>query len=177
MTFKRTLREIEKPVQVSGGAALGLLSGGFFSELTTRALGYTGYLKAGVASLVKLALAVLFLGTGKGYPSTNTYMWPAATSTLGSIILDWIAAYWPGGLPGLAERTAVVVRTWSTGVEKVQAEIANNSELALTKNAEVHVPYENSHTVAEVEIAGAPLSKDHVVTRAKPSMVLEKSFV
>ena len=77
----------------------------------------------------------------------------------------------------MAERTAVVVRTWSIGVEKVQEEIANNSELALTKNAEVHIPYENSHTVAESEIATAPLSKNHALTKAPPSMVLQKSIV
>jgi len=187
--LKETLRNIKKPIGEHGlvlpslGITTGLIAGGFLSEMTAKTLGKVGYVKAGVKTAVKVALGSLFFGTGIGIPTTNVLMYPAALAILGTIPLDWIAAKWPGGVEGsLAERAAVVVRKWSMGTELVKTEIANvegavvvSGKTVVESGKTVHV--ENSHTVGQSELVGAPLSKNSTLAPARPSMVLRKSFV
>ena len=89
------------------------------------------------------------------------------------IPLDWIDAKWSGGLTGLSERAAVVIRIWSMGVEKVQEEMAQLNKLRpnviIETGGEVHLPFENSHTRAQSELMGAPLSKNHAIPPAAMS--------
>lgn len=166
--FKRSLadvtRIIKKPIKEEGivlpaiGVTTGLILGGFASETMARALGYIGNKKAAVKTAVKLALGGLVLGAGIGFPGTSFLLYPAAIAIFGLIPLDWIDARWSGGIEGIAEKTAVVIRTWSMGIEKVQDEIAQLEKLATSPNTiletrgEVHFPFENTHTKAEVEL-------------------------
>jgi len=189
INFKRSLagiqRDIKKPIERHGvvlpslGIASGLIAGGFVSETTARALGYIGYKKAAVKTGVKVVLGSLLFGTGVGIPATSPITYPAAIATFGLIPLDWIAAKWSGGVEGLAEKTAVVIRTWSMGVEKVQDEIAQLEKLTpphntiLETRGEVHIPFENTHTKAEIELMRLRalgrtdgLSKDHAIPPA-----------
>ena len=149
---------IEKPIERGGlvtpalGVTTGLISGTLISETMARALGYIGYKKAAVKTATKVALGGLMLGAGLGFPVTNPILYPAAIANFGMIPLDWIDAKWSGGLTGLSERAAVVIRTWSMGVEKVQEEMAQLNKLRpnvmIETRGEFHSPYENSHTPA-----------------------------
>jgi len=183
MDLKRSLDgvkiTIQKPIEDHGiitpaiGVTTGLISGGFLSETMARALGYIGYKKAAVKTGVKVALGGLMIGTGLGFPVTNPILYPAAIANFGMIPLDWIDAKWSGGITGLSERAAVVIRTWSMGVEKVQEEMNQLSKLSpnviIETGGEVHLPYENSHTPAKSELVGAPLSKNHATPPAAMS--------
>ena len=170
---------IEKPIERGGlvtpalGVTTGLISGTLVSETMARALGYIGYKKAAVKTATKVALGGLMLGAGLGFPVTNPILYPAAIANFGMIPLDWIDAKWSGGLTGLSERAAVVIRTWSMGVEKVQEEMAQLNKLRpnviIETSAETHLPFENSHTRAQVELIGAPLSKNHSIPPAAMS--------
>jgi len=156
-----------KPTEAQGlvlpsiGVFSGLASSTFVSEMAARALGKVGYVKAMVKTGVKVALGTLFFGTGVGIPGSGVIMYPAAIAAFGSIPLDWIEARFPGGVYGLAERAAVVVRRWSMGVETVQTEIESLGNTLIETGGEFHPPLENTHTKAAQEIRAGPLMKDH----------------
>lgn len=170
---------IEKPIERGGvvtpalGVTAGLISGTLISETMARALGYIGTKKAAVKTATKVALGGLMLGAGLGFPVTNPILYPAAIANFGMIPLDWIDAKWSGGLTGLSERAAVVIRTWSLGVEKVQDEMNQINKLEpnvrIETGGELHLPFENSHTRAKSELAGAALSKNHATPPAAMS--------
>lgn len=186
--FKRSLtgiqRGIKKPVEDHGivlpsvGIFSGIFAGGFLSEMTARTLGYLKYKKAAVKSGVKVALGTLFFGAGVGFPGASFILYPAAIGTWGTIPLDWIEAKWSGGVESFAERAAVAIRTWSMGVEKVQAEIDRieglKTNVIIETGDEFHTPYENTHTKAEIELLQAKLRKDHATPpealRAEPPL-------
>ena len=171
-----------------GGAATGLVTGEFSSEFTARTLGWTGYKKAGIKTAIKGLVGALFLGAS-AIPGAAPFTMPAALSTWGSIVLDWISAKYPGGVFGFAERLAVSVRKWAMGAEKVAAELAalEKATPTLTKSnspriieervgREVHSPFENTHTKAEEEIPPGPLAKDKSPAKpAEPEIILTKS--
>ena len=98
---------------LSAGVGLGISE--LAAEFTARTTGLTGYTKAGAKTLVKGIIGGLFYGMR---------LKAAAFASWGSILLDWLYAVYPGGIPGLAERFAVTVRTWTMGAEKVAAEMA-----------------------------------------------------
>jgi len=98
---------------LSAGVGLGISE--LAAEFTARTTGLTGYTKAGAKTLVKVITGALFYGMG---------LKAAAFASWGSSLLDWLYAIYPGGIPGLAERFAVTVRTWTMGAERVAAEMA-----------------------------------------------------
>ena len=98
---------------LSAGVGLGISE--LAAEFTARTTGLTGYTKAGAKTLVKAITGALFYGMG---------LKAAAFASWGSTLLDWLYAVYPGGIPGLAERFAVTVRTWTMGAERVAAEMA-----------------------------------------------------
>ncbi len=181
--IKRSLGDIkiviEKPIERGGivtpaiGVTTGLITGGLISETMARALGYIGYKKAAVKTATKAALGALMIGAGMGFPVTNPILYPAGIANFGMIPLDWIDAKWSGGITGLSERAAVVIRTWSMGVDRVQQEMAQLNKIQpnviIETGGEVHLPFENSHTRAKSELAGAPLSKNHATPPAAMS--------
>lgn len=181
LMLQKVYSKMKKPVEEKGlfapslGIFLGLFTSGFLSEMTARAVGKVGYYKAGIKSLVKSIFGLLLLGAGTGFPGTNVVMYPAALACFGSIPFDWIDARWPGGVYGMAEKAAVVIRTWSYGMDEVQKEIAEIEALTpsapntiIETRGEAHFPFENTHTKAELELMRLRalgrtdgLSKDH----------------
>lgn len=103
------------------GAGTGMLAGEFTSEYTTRLLALTGYTKAGAKTAVKVAIGSLLLGLSSKVrdPSWNMFAKIAAFGSIGSSILDWIAAYYPGGIVGLANTLAISSRVMSMGTRTV----------------------------------------------------------
>lgn len=138
MNLNKLKRDMTKGVREKGliapafGVFTGLFGANFLSETAARATGKTGYVKAGIKSLMKVILAVLAFGTSMGMPGTAIVMYPATLGILSSIPFDWLEAKFPGGINGMAERAAVVVRTWSVGVEEVQQQIEQMSKISKT---------------------------------------------
>jgi len=145
--FRRGIEQVkrQKLLLGFGGAATGLVTGELSSEFTARTLGWTGYKKAGVKTAVKGLIGALFLGAS-AIPGAAPFTMPAALSTWGSIVLDWISARFPGGVYGFAERLAVSVRKWTMGAERVAAELA-----ALEKASPILTKTSNSPRIIEEE--------------------------
>lgn len=189
VNLSRTLSDIKsgvtKPIEQKGivlpaaGVASGLIAGNFISETMARALGYIGTKKAVVKTGVKVALGGLLVGTAMGIPATSAVAYPAALGVFGLIPLDWIDAKFAGGITGLSERAAVVIRTWSIGVERVQNEIAQLEKLSanviIETGGEVHFPFENTHTPAKTEILDAPLQMNGALPRSEPPLGMRLS--
>jgi len=122
--MRRTWSRIREPVHGATGAFTGLALTEFAAEYTSRVAGQTSYKKAAVKSGVKLLIGGLFWGAASRFRAWSLFYKVAAFAGWGSIGLDWIAARWPGGITGLAERLAVTGRLWARGAQKVTAEMS-----------------------------------------------------
>lgn len=120
-----TWEKIKEPVTGFAGAGTGLVVSDLAAEYTARATGQTGYKKAGVKTLVKLAIGLLLTGISMRVSgSWVLFTQVAAYTSWGSTILDWIAARIPGGIEGIANSLAITTRKWAMGSQKVAAELA-----------------------------------------------------
>lgn len=104
------------------GAGAGLFTTELLSEYTTRLLGWTSYLKAAAKSAVKLGLSSMALSfSARPGTSTNEKLFSQAFAfaSMGSIFLDWLAAYMPGGIVGIANRLAISTKVMFMGTKTV----------------------------------------------------------
>lgn len=121
-----------EPLTGALGAGTGLVVAELPAEYAVRVTGQTGYVRAGVKTLVKVAVGAILLGISG---ATRSPMWSlfakvGAFAGMGSSLLDWIAAYYPGGIQGIAGALAVTTRTWTVGATRVAAEIARAPPIA-----------------------------------------------
>ncbi len=124
MGFPRVLEKYKEQTSGFAGAGTGLVFGELTSEFAVRTTGQTGYNKAAVKTIVKGLLGAVTFMTGVASGGAWSTFWKVfAFTNWGSTVLDWIFAYYPGGIFGLAERMAVTVRTWSMGAKTVSAEL------------------------------------------------------
>jgi len=113
------------PAASMAGAAFGLSVSEFISEFVARASGQTGWYKFGVKVGVKSLLALIFYGIAARVGGLWSLGFEIATyGTVGSLIPDLVMAWNPGGLIGLAEKAAVVVRGASRGAPEITKELA-----------------------------------------------------
>ena len=150
-----TWEKVKEPVTGFAGAGTGLVVSDLAAEYTARATGQTGYKKAGVKTLVKVAIGLLLIGISMRVGG----MWVlfskvAAYTSWGSTILDWIAARIPGGIQGIANSLAITTRKWAMGTKKVAAEL-ERLENRLIED-EFHPPLENTHTKSVQELEQFP---------------------
>lgn len=115
----------QEPVTGFAGAGVGLFSGELASEFVVRTTGQTGYAKAGVKTVVKGLMGIVaFLWGGASTGNWSLFGKVFAYTNWGSLLLDWLFAFYPGGVFGMAERAAVTVRTWSMGTRRVADELS-----------------------------------------------------
>jgi hypothetical protein len=127
MPFKYVPYKYSMPVTGSLGAGAGLAVSELATEYATRLLGYTSYAKATVKTLGKIAIGTLTLGASAKWaksPDWKFFYQASALAGMGSSLLDWIAAYYPGGIPGIATRLAVTSRVMTVGTRTVTATLA-----------------------------------------------------
>ncbi len=150
-----TWEKIKEPVTGFAGVGTGLVVSDLAAEYTARAIGQTGYKKAGVKTLVKAAIGLLLIGISMRVSgSWVLFSKVAAYTSWGSTILDWIAARIPGGIEGIANSFAVATRKWAMGTKKVAAELARLENRPI--GAEFHLPFENTHTKSVQELERDP---------------------
>ena len=126
----------EEPVTGLTGAGAGLFAGELTSEFVVRTTGQTGYAKAGVKTAVKGLLGIVTFLTGGAATGNWGLFWKVfAYANWGSILLDWLFAFYPGGVFGMAERAAVTVRTWSMGTQRVASQLSTSKRIP----APIHV--------------------------------------
>ena len=124
MAWPKALEPYKEQISGFAGAGFGLSTSELAAEFTARATGQMGYFKAALKTFVKIILGALYYGAGKKAAGAwRTFGEVAGYSSWGSIIMDWIQAAYPGGIPGFAERLAVSARVWAMGAERVAAEI------------------------------------------------------
>jgi len=113
----------KEPVAGVVGAGVGLSLSEFAAEFTTKGTGLMGWRKAVVKTLVKGVIGGVFLGLSRKVPALSVAGKIAAFCGWGSVIPDWIAVAYPGGIPGLAEAASATVRVWAVGAKAVAAEM------------------------------------------------------
>lgn len=120
---KKTFRE-HFGLALSTG--LGVLSGEFFGEYGAKVSGYTGWNRTGLKGIIKAVWGAfwLFLAGKVTDPKIAKYMEMAAYGSMGSIIMDIIAALYPGGIPGLATMLALRGKAVQAALPTVQRAIA-----------------------------------------------------
>lgn len=124
MAYRRTWDKVKEPVAGFAGAGIGLAGTDYAAEFTARATGQIGWNKAAVKGVVKGIIGLLCFGVGlKVRGAWSIFAKVMAYAGWGGIVPDILAAQFPGGIPGLAERAAVAVRTWGRGAERVAAEL------------------------------------------------------
>lgn len=107
-----------------GGVAAGLALPTLAAEFTSRATGQTGWAACGVKAGVKgLIGALLYLVSGRIGESAAMFAEVFAYTSWGSIIMDVFLAAYPGGIPGLAENWASMVRVAAVGGRRVVREL------------------------------------------------------
>ncbi|GAG70760.1 unnamed protein product [marine sediment metagenome] len=131
----------EEPVTGFAGAGVGLFTGELASEFVVRTTGQTGYAKAGVKTVVKGFIgAIAFLWGGAATGNWALFGKVFGFTNWGSILLDWLFAFYPGGVFGMAERAAVTVRTWSMGGARVAAQLSTVTPSGVIKKTTVVTP-------------------------------------
>lgn len=113
--------QYRETVTGSLGAGAGLFVSEVASEYTTRLLGYTSYGKALGKTVVKVAIGTIVLALSRKTvdPAWKLMGQMASIAGMGSSLLDWFAAYYPGGVVGLANTFAMSARVVSTGSRTV----------------------------------------------------------
>lgn len=119
-------RVTSQPLVSSLGAAAGLGAGEFFGELTSQLLGWMKYKKAAAKTAVKALIGILFFAASP--MDGGVFTIPAAVTSWGSTVLDWIAAQWTGGVVGWAQRLAVRLRKLTVASKIVSKEISRLEE-------------------------------------------------
>jgi len=113
------------------GAVTGLALPTLAAEFTSRATGQTGWNACGVKALVKTVIGVpIYLLSGRLEGAAAMFAEMFAYTSWGSIILDVVLAAYPGGIPGLAEDAASMVRVASAGGRRVVRELGTIEKTA-----------------------------------------------
>jgi len=116
----------KQKVAVTGvsGVAAGLALSTLAAEFTSKATGQTGWAACGVKAGVKgLIGAMAYLVSGRVGESTAMFAEMFAYTSWGSIVMDVIMAAYPGGIPGLAEEMASMVRVAAVGGRRTVREL------------------------------------------------------
>lgn len=134
-------QKLDAPLRGMIGAATGLGVSDLLAEWTAKVTGQAGYMKAIIKTIVKAIVAMLFLTFGqrqgmKGKESQRTFLTIGAYAGLGSIVIDWIAAAIPGGIPGIAEKLSLTVQTWGAGAQAIQSYYPPESSVVQTPVAD-----------------------------------------
>ena len=105
------------PLVGIAGAGSGMTLGVFVGEVVTRITGQTGWAKFGIKAIVKgLLTGALYLISARFSGLLSFGVEVASYGVAGSLIPDLFEVALPGGILGLAEGTAVAVR--SAGLKK-----------------------------------------------------------
>jgi len=119
-----TLEKLKEPATGALGAGSGLFVGELTSEFAARLTGQTGYAKAGLKTVVKTLIGAVAYGVGGAAVGPwGLFAKAFAFTSVGSSLLDWLYAAFPGGVFGMAERAAVAARTWAVGTEQVATQM------------------------------------------------------
>lgn len=117
--------QYREPVTGMLGAGTGLVVSELPAEYAARVAGLAGWYKFAAKALVKVVIAaIIFAISNRTYSAGwKLFSKVAAYAGLGSIIPDAITAYYPGGIPGLAERLATMSRMYQTGAVSVSSQM------------------------------------------------------
>lgn len=117
--------EMKVPGTSIVGVGVGLSVGEFVSEFAARATGQVKWVKVGIKGLLKFLVFLIFYGVASRVAGLwSLFFEVAGYGSMGSWLADIIFQLYPGGVIGMAETTAVAVRTAMVGAEKVAEEMA-----------------------------------------------------